>query len=529
MLNKRPFLFAISFLSSCLFLFSGIAMAGPNDVVKVALDYDPSTINMLEFKTGIDMPVMRPMHEGLMTSDPVTGKWANNLATSFTVLKNKKDIKVKIEKGHTFHNGDPVTSHDVKWTFEQCADPVNGNIMGGPISEIEDIEILDDHTFIFRFYEPYGPWDENMWIGICSKKSFDKVGRDEFRSKPVGSGPFRFVDQDRGSSITLEAVDNYLYKEFIHDKKTKKVIKTVRKKVDYKTLKFLIVQDQVTQVAMLETGEVDLITSVMPQFIERLKRNKNVKIKRESEIPSLTGLSIKPDNFPVWKDHNLRLALRHAIDKQAIVDRVFQGEGYPLHEYISKGEIGFDPNYIEKYEPEKSRKLVQKSSYVPGTPMILTYTSAVPSAPLVATIVQKYLQDIGLTVKLQQLEPGVQATYSRTRDKREGDMTIYTWDGGRDPNNRLMISVISDATYSEWSTRPDKEIVDKLIMQQKSEMDRTKRLALIKKVYTQMRKHPSGISLFGLNMIYAMRDRIDYAYPKSEGFPVDLHRVKIVK
>ncbi|MBW2366224.1 MAG: ABC transporter substrate-binding protein [Deltaproteobacteria bacterium] len=496
----------------------------------MAIDYDPSTINMLEFKTGIDLPVILHINEGLMSSDYFTGKRANGLAASFTLLKNKKDIKVTIEKGHTFHTGDPVTAHDVKWTYEQVADPINANILGSTVSEIESVEVLNDHTFIFHFYEPYGPWDDIMWIGICSKNYFDKVGRDEFRSKPVGSGPFRFVEQKRGSSITLEAVENYLYKDFIHNKKTGKIIKTVRKKVDYKTLKFLIVSDQVTQVAMLETGELDLITSVMPHFVDRLKRNKNIKVKRESEIPSLTGLSIKPDNFPVWKDRNLRLALRHAIDKQAIVDRVFQGEGYPLYQYCSKGELGYDPNLKFAYDPEKCRALVKKSSYVPGTPMILTYTSAVRSAPLVATIIQKYLQDIGLTVKLQQLEPGVQATYTRTRDKREGHMTLYTWDGGRDPNLRLLLytwdggrdpnlrllmSVISDSDYSSWTTRPDKEILDKLILQQKSEPDRAKRLALIKKTYAQMRTEPGGNILFGLNMIYAMRDRIDYVYPKS--------------
>ena len=82
---------------------------------------------------------------------------------------------------------------------------------------------------------------------------------------------------------------------------------------------------------------------------------------------------------------------------------------------------------------------------------------------------------------------------------------------------------------SSWTTRPDKEILDKLILAQKSETDRAKRLALIKKVYAQMRVYPGGNILFGLNMIYAMRDRIDYVYPKKEGFPFHLQRIKILK
>ncbi|MBW1813830.1 MAG: ABC transporter substrate-binding protein [Deltaproteobacteria bacterium] len=529
MLKKLFCSIGMFFLLFSFVLFPGLVLAGPTDEVKVALDYDPSTINMLEFKTGIDLPVILHMHEALMSSDPVTGKRDNNLATSFTVLENRKDIRIMIEKGHTFHTGDPVTAHDVKWTYEQVADPVNANILAGPAGEIEEIEVLDDHTLIFHFYEPYGPWDDMMWIGICSKNYFEKVGREEFRSKPVGSGPFRFVSRKRGRSVTLEADANYRYKEPVHDKKTLKILKYAKKKVDYKSLKFITVTDKVTQLAMLETGELDLITDVMPHFIKRLQRNKNIKVKRISDVPSLIGLAIKPDNYPIWKDRNLRLAIQHAIDKQTIVDRVFLGEGYPLHQYCSRVELGYDPTVKREYDPEKSINLLKASPYVPGTPMILTYTSSVPSAPLVATIVQKYLHDIGLTVKLQQLEEGVAATYARTKDNRQGHMTLYRFDGSRDPNLRLVISVLSDSEYSSWTTRPDKEEIDRLILAQQSEPDRKKRLAIIKKFQAVGRKEPSGVALFGLNQIYAMTDRIDYTWTPKEASPFHLQRVKIVK
>jgi peptide/nickel transport system substrate-binding protein len=507
----------------------GFVKAGPNDEVKIAVDSDPTTVNVLEFKMALELPVILNMYQGLMGSDAVTGKYDNSLADSVKILPNKKDIQVKIEKGHLFHTGDPVTAHDVKWTYEQVTNPENACIMAGPVEEIETIDVLDDQTLIFRFYEPYGPWTELMWIGICSKNYFEKVGRDQFRKKPVGSGAFRFVNRKPGEHVTFEAIDNYLYKEPIHDKKTKKRIKWTKKKLDYKTLKFLTVTDKVTQLAMLETGELDLISGVMPHFVKRLERNKNIKIKRSSRVPSLTGLSIQTDTYPIWKDRNLRLALRHAIDKQAIVDRVFLGEGYPLYEFISRGERGYDPKVKFEFDPEKSRNLVKKSSYVPGSPMILSYTSASPTAPLVATILQKYLQDIGLTVKLQQLEAGTAATYARNKDRRLGHMSMYTWDGGRDPNLRLMMAILSDSEYAEWSNRPDKTELDRLILAQRSEPNRKKRIALIKKAYTLMRKEPGGQVLFGLNQIYAMRTRIDYTWTPREAFAFNVHRIKIVK
>jgi len=529
MLKKMFYSILLYLLLFCFVLHPGLVSAGPDDSVKVGIDSDISTVNILEFKLALELPVITTMHEGLMGSDPVTGKYDKGLAASIKILENRKDIKVTIEKGHTFHTGDPVTAHDVKWTYAQISNPENGCIMAGAVEEIEEIDVLDDHTLIFRFYEPYGPWTELMWIGICSKNYFEKVGREEFRTKPVGSGAFRFVDREPGEYVTLEAVDNYLYKEPVHDKKTMKRIKWTKKKLDYKTLKFLTVTDKITQLAMLETGELDLITGVMPHFVKRLERNPKIKVKRNSKVPSLTGLSLQTDTYPIWKDRNIRLALRHAIDKQAIVDRVFLGEGYPLYEFISRGERGYDPNVKFEFDPEKSRKLVKTSSYVPGTPMVLSYTSASPTAPLVSTILQKYLQDIGLTVKLQQLETGTAATYARTKDRRLGHMSMYTWDGGRDPNLRLMLGVLSDSEYAEWSDRPDKEKLDKLILAQRIEPDRKKRLALIKAAYAQIRKEPGGQVLFGLKQIYAMRNRIDYTWTPMEGLVFNLHRVMIVK
>ncbi len=74
------------------------------------------------------------------------------------------------------------------------------------------------------------------------------------------------------------------------------------------------------------------------------------------------------------------------------------GEGYPLYMYASKSELGYDPTFTYEFNPDKARKLLKQSSYKPGTPIIMSYTSAIPNAPLVAVTLQKYLADIGITV-----------------------------------------------------------------------------------------------------------------------------------
>ncbi len=508
--------------------------AGPHDVVKVGIQYDPSTMNMLQMKSQFDLSPVLHMHQALQGTNPFTGErsFEFTLTESAEVLENGKDVLFKIAKGYTFHTGDPLTAHDVKFTYEECANPSNANMMAGPLDEIEDIEIIDDYTFIFRFYEPYAAWRELLWIGICSKKYYEKVGAKQFGKYPVGSGPFKFVERLIGESITLKVDPDFTWKERVpyNDPDTgEEKTKVVEKRVDFGTLKFITVPDDVTRAAMLETGELDLISDILPHHIKRLKRNKNVVIKRESTAPSLFALSAKPDNYPIFKDPDFASAFYYAINRQEIVDKIYLGEGYPMYMFAVKSELGYDPEVFFEFNPETARELVQKSSYKPGTPIILTYTSVVPSADLVVGAIQNYMKDVGVTIKLQKLEIGTQLTYTRNRDPREGHLTLYTWPGGRDPSTRLLLSMPSDSPYNAWTTRKAQKQIDALTYAQAHEMDPDKRLALLTQIHELLGDEPSSPVLFGLNQIYAMQDRIDYSWLPMEAFLFSLQRIKIVK
>jgi peptide/nickel transport system substrate-binding protein len=489
---------------------------------------------MLQIKTGIDLPPVLHMHEPLQGTNPYTGErtFEFSLAESAEVMENGKDIKFTIRKDRKFHTGDPVTAHDVKWTYEQCAHPSNANLMAAPLDEIEDIEIIDDHTFIFRFYEPYAAWRELLWIGICSKKYYEKVGKEKFAKHPVGSGPFVFVERKIGESITLKADPNYRWSESepYKDPNTgEQKTRAMELKVDFGTLKFITVPDDVTRMAMLETGELDLISDILPHHVKRLKRNKEVIIKRESTAPSLYALSSKPDNYPIFKDADFALSFTYAINRQEIVDKIFLGEGYPMYMFASRSELGYDPSIVYEFDPDRARELVKKSSYKPGTPIILTYTSAIPNAALVAATVQNYMKDVGVTIKLQQLEAGLQATYARNRDPREGHLTLYAWAGGRDPSTRLLLTLPSNSLYNAWKTRKKQKLIDKLVYDQAQETDREKRLAILNQIHEVLSEEPSGPVLFGLNQIYAHRDRIEYSWLPMEAYLFYLNRIKVVK
>jgi len=529
---KLKFIWKI-FSSLVLIFFITVAttvFAGDEDIVAVALDYDLSTVNSLEAKSGNDL-ILNHMHELLIFSDPVTGEDVPYLAQNIKVMPNGKDINIYLRKGHVFHTGDPVTAHDVKWTYLQAASPENAHLLAGMVDEIEDIEVIDNQNLVFHFYEKYAPWRSLMGIGICSKKYFEKVGRDTFRSHPIGSGPFRFVSREVGDNLIMEANEGYTYLDHIFNADRTKIIKpnALKKKVDFKILKLLIVPETVTRLAMLEAGEVDLIYDIFPQYIKRLESKNKIKMKKSSRAPSFFAMAISPVQYPIMKDVKFVMGINHAINRQEIIEKVYLGEGYPLYMYASKSELGYDPTVTYEFNPGKARKLIKESTYTPEELILLTYSSSLPNAGNVAEIIQKYLNDVGVQVKLQKIEYGTFMTYVRNKDKRIGHMAMYSWHGTREPHSRILLTQPSDSIYSTYPDRPSQDMLDKLILAQSRETDQTKRLTILKKLHAILNKEPSSISLFGLNQIYAMSDRIDFTWSSGPGYISHLHHIQIVE
>ena len=300
-------------------------------------------------------------------------------------------------------------------------------------------------------------------------------------------------------------------------------------KVDYKTLELIAVPEEMTRLAMLETGELDLVYGIMPHQLERIKNNPRIKIKKTDQYPSLIGVTGNMQQFPMMKDKNLRMAMQMGVNRKEIVDKVLMGEGYPLYQDASKIEMGYDPDFKIEFNPEKARKLLRASNYEPGTPLTMSYDNTVPMAEVVAQIFQQYMRDIGITIKPRRLEPAVRLSYTRNRDKRLGHMSLYSFAPGVDPYFRLMLTIVSDGPYSPFPDRENQDQLDALCYNQAREPDEEKRLALLRKIQSLISLDPASVKLFGIYMIYAMRDHIDYTWVPRAAMPAGLYNIKIVK
>jgi len=511
-MKKRAF--SILIAAVCTFLsvfYFGSALAGETEVLKVGINDDPTTVSPFEYKGAADELINQIMFQQLANFNPVTEEWLPELAESFEFLENKSDIRVKIRKGSRFSNGDPVTAHDVLFSWEEHTNPKNASVLAGGYAPIEDIEVVDDYTCIFRFEKPVAHWRNIMAMTIAPQKYFEKVGRDAYRKMPIGSGAYRLIERKIGEKLTFVAVPNH------H-----------KFKPDFKKMVLLVVPDEITRVSMLETGELDLIDRIPSHMYKRLNKNKNLNVKI-TKIPSWFGMAFRGTTDPLMYDIKLKRAFEHAINRQEIVDKIFLGFGFPHHMFADWHELGQDSTVKWEFDPEKARRLVKESSYKPGTVLTLSYSLAIPNASNVAVSIQYYMKNVGVTIKLQQLEFGTYMTYAMKRDKRMGHLDIFTWPGTIDPNWRLILGFRSTGFYTPYNNRPNKKLMDRLVDQQTVITNQKERLAVLKQIHELDYKDPATVPLFGLKMIYAMRKDLDYKYPTLRHYLDHLHTVKILK
>ena len=501
-------------LSTLFVLCSWTAVsAAPKGTVTIAIPADLS-LDFFNSKSANGRMGLGQIYQTLGTYNPSGTDRVPQLAKSWKLGKKGMSLEINLDERARFENGDPVTCHDVKFSWQQFATGTSAYRSNARL--IKDIQISGDHSCVMLFKRPNADWkNEYLRMRIASKNYYEKVGKKQFTKKPMGSGPFRFVKRSAGSSFVLEAVDNHWLKT-----------------AEFKTMKFMIVPDAVTRMALLEKGTADFTYPVDPFHLARLEKSKKIKVKTVV-VPSLFSVGFNSFRFDVMADKNLRLAINYAINRQEICDEIFMGKCYPMYYFASKAEVGFDPSIKYEFDPDKARELVKKSNYKPGTPLKMIYTSAVPSGNLVTTAIQDYLKRVGITVKLQKMEQATTLKLLAKKDPKIGALPLIGWAGGTSPSQRLFLGLMTKrkkgagGMYTNWKGRKQ---IDKLIMASYVVINKKKRIGILRKIARMTHQDPAYAAMFGLPMNFALSDRIDYEWvPNVAGFPFNLYDIKMLK
>jgi peptide/nickel transport system substrate-binding protein len=296
------------FLLIMLVLIAGSTSAGaaPEGQMSFALQvslapvwFDPADTT----STSIPFIVLYAVHDALVKAMPAQ-PMAPSLAESWTVSRDGLAYEFVLRKGVKFHNGEPVTAEDVKFSFERYRGTAASSLKAG----IAAVEVVDAQRVRFRLKQPwpdfmtyYGtPATGAGWI--VPKKYLEKVGDEGFKRAPIGAGPYKFVSFNPGVELVLEANDQYW-----------------RKTPSVKTLVFRAVPDSSTRLAMLKRGEADVAFTFRGVLAEEIRRTPGLTLRAVSaSVTEWLYFAEQWDPKSPWADRRMRLAANLAIDRQAL-------------------------------------------------------------------------------------------------------------------------------------------------------------------------------------------------------------------
>jgi peptide/nickel transport system substrate-binding protein len=431
-----------------------------------ALHFTPAPSLLEPAETpGLITPFMflYAMHDAMLK--PMPGKaMAPSLAESWTASPDGLTYEFVLRKGARFHNGDPVTAEDVKFSFERYRG-ISAKVLK---ERVAAIEIPAPGHVRFRLKQPwpdfmtfYGtPATGAGWI--VPKKYVERVGEDGFKKAPVGAGPYRFVSFTPGIELVLEAFDGYW-----------------RKAPSVKRLVFKAVPDVTTRLAMLKRGEADVAYGLPGEIGEEVRRTPGLTLRPTPFVSTHWLVFLDQwDSGSPWHDRRVRLAATHAVDRQAINQAESLGFSKITGSIIPTSFDFYWQPPVVPYDPARARQLLTEAGYPRGFDAGDLWCDAATSSYSEAVI--NYLQAVGIRVKLRPVE---RAGFLKAYQDKKLKNLVYGLSGVfGNAATRIESFTFSGGVYA-YGGYPD---IDGLFREQAVELDRKKREATLQRIQQLM-------------------------------------------
>ena len=403
--------------------------------------------------------IMYALHDALVKPMPAALN-APSLAEAWSMSKDGRTWEFVLRKGARFHNGDPVTAEDVKFSFERyrgAAAPILKD-------RVRDVQVVDPSRVRFHLKDP---WPDFMTFygtsasgaaWIVPKKYVEKVGEDGFRRAPIGAGPYRFVSFQPGIELTLEAFEGYW-----------------RKIPSVKRLVIRSIPEESTRAAALKRGEVDIAYFLNGPIAEDVRRT-----------PGLTLTAMRTNGvlflmFPEqwvagspWADRRVRQAASLAIDRQTINEAESLGFSGPTGNIVPRHQefaLAIPP---DPYDPKRAKALLAEAGFPTG--FDAGELTPFPPYNSMGEAIANYLGAVGIRTRVRTMERA--ALLSAWRDKKVRNLFVGATGTAGNASTRLEAFATARGVLSYGSV-PE---IETLFHAQLQEMDRKKREEMLHQI-----------------------------------------------
>lgn len=475
--------------------------ADPPGVLRVAIPWTPENLDPSMNLSSIRAQVGMSIFDSLVGRDP-ENRIVPELAESWKLLDDNT-WQFRLRKGVVFHDGEPFNAEAVRFTVQRVLDPNQKSPNRANIAEISKIEVVDDFTVRLITRQPYAALLNRLIdFPILPPTYTAEKGDQNFAARPVGTGPFRFVELVRDDRMVVEAFDG-------HWRGAPKIRRII----------FRPIPEPFTRVAALRNGEVDLITNVPPNLARELERVSGIKV---SPVPStwIIYLGLNAFKKPL-SDVRVRQALNYATDVDAIIKNVLEGNGRRTPGPFTPLMFGYDPNVKGySYDPAKAKRLLAEAGYPDGLEITLDSPDGrYQGDKEIAEALAGQWQKTGFKPKVQVAEWG--AYFKRYLGKQFPDAYLLGLGGPMQDADELYNLVSSKGRGLYYKN----EKVDMLFDAGRSTMDPAKRRRIYSDLGKAMVEDATWVFLMQQVDIYAMRDRVGWI-PRPDQW-MDFHGVAL--
>jgi peptide/nickel transport system substrate-binding protein len=455
--------FALGFVLCALLtgglITSAAAQAKPEGEMRWALYV---TLSPIWFDPGEVVGVITPfwvlyaLHDALVK--PMPGNHLTpSLAESWTLSPDQKVYEFVLRQGLKFHNGDPFSAEDVKFSFDRAKAKLLHE-------KVKEVVIVDPHRVRFVLHEPwpdfmtfYGTFASGAgWI--VPKKYLESVGPEGFKKHPIGLGPYKFVSNTPGIELIMEAYEGYW-----------------RKMPSVKRLVYKSVPEAATRLAMLKRGEVDLAYLLDAPMAENVKGDPTLRLVFSGGITTyyLDFFDMWDPKSP-WADRRVRLAANYAIDREGLSQAETLGASRPTGNIVPRAFEFALPLEPYPYDPGRAKQLLAEVGYPNGFDAGDLY----PWPPYFGAgeAIANDLRKVGIKARVRTMERA--AFYSALATKKLKGLCMCVNAVYGNAASRMSETVPSDGTYA-YGGYPD---IDALYKEQARETDRKRRETLLHQI-----------------------------------------------
>ena len=430
--------------------------------------------------------VLYALHDALVKPMPA-GDNTPSLAESFSQSRDGLTYEFVIRKGVKFHNGDPVTAEDVKFSFERYRGAAAKLLK----ERVREIQIVDPGRVRFVLK---APWPDFMTFygtsatgaaWIVPKKYVERVGEDGYKKAPVGAGPYKFVSFNPGIDLVMEAWDGYW-----------------RKVPSVKRIVFKSMPDETTRAAALKAGDVDIVYLLSGPTAEDVRRTPGLKLVA-SRPPGVVFLDF-PDQWDPkspWHDRRVRLASSYALDRQALNRAETLGMSRPTGGLVPRvldfARV-FEP---PAHDPGRAKQLLAEAGFPNG----FDAGDLTPFPPFfsLAEAIGNQLQAVGVRTRMRTMERA--AFLTAWREKKIRGLVMGLGAPAGNAATRIEAYVLKTGIYASGVV-PE---IEDLFARQAGELDRKKREAMLHQIQQIMHDRVLHVPIYELAFLWGVGPRLE--------------------